>query len=292
MAQETLEYTVVADHPLRVGENPLWDEQAEMLYYVGVYEGRIYRHDPSDASTEVLHSFDQQIGAVTLTADGSLLCFTDRGTVRRWREGAGIVETLVEPGSVTEARFNDVVTDPEGRVFCGTKGVDDAPGTLYRLDTDASLIPLVNGIQLSNGLGFSPDLETLYYAESRDWRIHAFDYDQSTGELSNRRTFAAFDHDGGFPDGLTVDADGDVWTALAYGGQLARLAPDGSEVARYETPGSFPTSVAFGGPDLRDLYVTTGGGDDRAEFGEHAGATLRCRPGVTGRAPFRARISA
>jgi D-xylonolactonase len=110
------------------------------------------------------------------------------------------------------------------------------------------------------------------------------------GALSDARPFATFDEDGGFPDGLTVDADGDVWTALAYGGELARLGPDGSERARYETPVDFPASVAFGGADPEDLYLTTGGSQERETDGDLAGATLRCRPGVAGRAPFPFRV--
>lgn len=287
---EELAFDVVADDPLRVGENPLWHDGEEALYWVGIYEGRLFRHDPDTGTVETVYDGDEELAAFTFQADGSLLCFLDRGTVRVWRDGEGIVDTLVSPGEVTEARFNDVVADPKGRVFCGTKGTDEVPGRLYRLDTDGTFESLREGVELSNGLGFSPGLETLHYAESHEWTIHAFDYDRATGALSNARTFASFDEDGGFPDGLTVDAEGDVWTALAYGGELARLAPDGSERARYETPVEFPASVAFGGSDLTDLYVTSGGGQDRDEYGDLAGATLRCRSGATGRAPFRSRV--
>ncbi len=287
---DELAFDVVADEPLRVGENPLWHDGDGVLYWVGIYEGRLFRYDPDAETVETVYECDKELAAFTFQADGSLLLFLDRGTVRVWRDGEGVVDTLVSPGELTEARFNDVVADPEGRVFCGTKGTDDAPGRLYRLDIDGSFACLREGVELSNGLGFSPDLETLYYAESHEWTIHAFDYDRATGVLSNARTFATFDEDGGFPDGLTVDAAGDVWTALAYGGELARLAPDGTERARYETPVAFPASVAFGGAELDELYVTTGGGQDREEYGDLAGATLRCRPGVTGRAPFRSRI--
>jgi sugar lactone lactonase YvrE len=285
-----LAFDVVADDPLRVGENPLWDETRNLLYWVGIYEGRLFRYDPDTDRIETRYDGDEELAAFTFQANGSLLLFADRGTVRVWRNNEGVVDTLASPGELTEARFNDVVTDPDGRVFCGTKGTDDVPGRLYRLDRDGTFASLRDGVELSNGLGFSPDLETLYYAESHEWTIHAFDYDPVTGDLSAARPFATFDEDGGFPDGLTVDADGDVWTALAYGGELARIAPDGSKRARYETPVEFPASVAFGGTDLDELYVTTGGGQDRETYGDLAGATLRCEPDAVGRAPFRSRV--
>ncbi|MEF8857276.1 MAG: SMP-30/gluconolactonase/LRE family protein [Haloplanus sp.] len=195
-----LAFDVVADDPLRVGENPLWDETRNLLYWVGIYEGRLFRYDPDTDRVETRYDGDEELAAFTFQADGSLLLFADRGTVRVWRNNEGVVDTLASPGELTEARFNDVVTDPDGRVFCGTKGTDDVPGRLYRLDRDGTFASLRDGVELSNGLGFSPDLETLYYAESHEWTIHAFDYDPVTGDLSAARPFATFDEDGGFPD--------------------------------------------------------------------------------------------
>jgi sugar lactone lactonase YvrE len=276
--------SVVADYPLQVGENPLWHPREECLYWCGLYEGSLFRFDPATDRHERVFRGDP-IGGFTFQSDGSVLLFQAEGAVRAWRDGEGIVETIVPPGGRVDARFNDVVADPRGRVFCGTYPQDDRTGALYRFDVAGTLTSQVVGVELSNGLGFSPDLTTLYYAESEAGTIYRFDYDADAGELRDRRVFVQLGDDEGLPDGLTVDADGDVWSAQAYGGCVVRYAPDGTERERLTMPTDFVSSVAFGGPDLRDLYVTTGGGDDREANGPEAGALFRCRPGPTGRAP-------
>lgn len=282
---------VVADYAHRVGENPLWHPEEERLYWCGVYEGGLYRYDPATGDHERLYRGDA-IGGFTFQRDGSVLLFQANGAVRVWREDGRITATVVDPGGAVDARFNDVIADQRGRVLCGTYPQDGRLGTLYRLDRDGMLTELVGDIDLSNGLGFSPDLSTLYYAESQARTIHVFDYDEATGTLENRRAFVTVDGEEAMPDGLTVDADGDVWLAQAFGDCVVRYDPTGRERERYPMPTSFVSSVAFGGPDLGDLYVTTGGGEDRVENGSVAGALLRCRPGPTGRAPFESAIEA
>ena len=283
------EFDVVADYPLRVGENPLWNPHDARLYWCGVYEGSLFRYDPTNDEHERVYGGDP-IGGFTVQSDGSLLLFQAAGAVRVWEEGRGITRTVSSPNGPVDARFNDVVADPRGRVLCGTYPQDGRPGTLYRLDTDGSLTPLVEDVRLSNGLGFAPDRTTLYYAESEAHTVHRFAYDETTGELTDRSTFVELDEDDGLPDGLTVDADGDVWVAHAFGGCVARYAPDGTERERRSLPTPFVTSAAFGGPDLNELYVTTGGGEDRGENGPGAGSLYRQCPGPVGLAPFLSKL--
>jgi sugar lactone lactonase YvrE len=130
-------------------------------------------------------------------------------------------------------------------------------GELYRLDPGGVLTPIVKGVTVSNGLGWSPDGSRMYYADSPMRRVDVFDYDPATGEAFARRVFADLSQAKGVPDGLTVDADGYVWVAMWGGGVLRRIAPDGSEDAVLPMPASRPTSCAFGGPGLSELYVTT-----------------------------------
>jgi len=148
------------------------------------------------------------------------------------------------------------------------------------------------GLGTSNGMGFSPDRTRLYHSDSNDRfrHIRVFDYDEATGELTNPRRFLAARPGDGKPDGLTIDAEGFVWSARWNGGLLIRYAPDATEDRRIELPVAKVSSVAFGGEELADLYVTTAGGDDRAREGSLAGALFRLRPGVRGVPEFRSRI--
>jgi D-xylonolactonase len=281
---------VVATYGHRIGENPLWLTGEARLYWCDIYEGRLYRYDPATGDHERVYDGDR-IGGFTFEADGSLLLFQDEGAIRRWQGGNGIVEAVVEPGEVHGQRFNDVIADPEGRVFCGTYAQEDDPiAALYRLDTDGTLTELRGGLALSNGLGFSPDDTTLYHTESYAGRIYEYDYDAATGALGDRSVFVDVDTEGGIPDGMTVDSAGDVWSAMAGCGCVVFYAPDGSERSRLAVPTELVTSLTFGGSRFDDVYVTTGGGDDPATYGPEAGTVYRFPSEGSGRAEHRSRI--
>lgn len=165
------------------------------------------------------------------------------------------------------------------------------PGRLYRLDCDGSLHLLIEGIQCSNGMGFTSDLKHLHYTDSFVRTIYLFDYDMATGNPSNRRVFVEGAAEDGLPDGMTVDAEGNVWSARWDGGGPIRYAPGGQETLRVRFPARKVSSATFGGPDYRDLYVTTAGGDHKAEEGPGAGALFRLRvPGARGRPKHCSRV--
>jgi sugar lactone lactonase YvrE len=158
-------------------------------------------------------------------------------------------------------------------------------GELFRLDAGGVLTTVVKGVTVSNGLGWSPDGVRMYYVDSPMRRIDVFDYDPAAGEAFQRRVFADLSAFGGVPDGLTVDADGYVWVAMWGGGVLRRFAQDGSQDAVLEMPVSQPTSCAFGGPGMSDLYVTSASvGLTEAELRAQplAGRLLRLHPGPVG----------
>jgi D-xylonolactonase len=166
----------------------------------------------------------------------------------------------------------------------------DRPGRLYRLDLDLRLARLLDGIGCSNGMGFTADRRRMYYTDSIAGEIYLFDYSPAGGVLSNRRVFARVPREAGLPDGLTVDAEGGVWSARWGGGCVVRYTPAGVEEGRVEFPAQRVSSITFGGPDYADLYVTTAGGQDKGVFGPGAGALFRFRPGVRGVPEFRSRI--
>lgn len=280
---------LIADYACHTGENPLWHPLEQRVYWCDIPHGRLFRYDPAKGQHEqVLEG--EALGGFTVQADGALLLFMARGAVRLLSDGA-LSDVIAELPDERESRFNDVIADPQGRVFCGTMPTPERNGRLYRLDTDGTITRLLDDIACSNGMGFTPDRRQMYYTDTGRAEIYLFDYNEATGALTERRVFARTPAGEGMPDGLTVDAGGSVWSARWDGGRLVRLAPDGSVAQRVDFPVRKVSSVTFGGPDYTDMYVTTAGGDHKASEGAGAGALFRLRvPGVRGRAEFFSRI--
>jgi len=285
-----MQVDVIADYANECGEGPLWHPDEKRLYWSDIPTGRMFRYDPVSGHHEQFLD-GSIVGGFTLQVDGSLLLFMDKGTVKIWRDGV-LTTVLDDIPDERETRFNDVFADPEGRVFCGTMPAPDRKGRLYRLDPDGSLRIVLEDIGVSNGMGFTLDMKQLYFTDTPSRNIYLFDYDQTTGAITNQHVFAqSSDAAGeGMPDGMTVDADGFVWSARWEGGCIVRHSPQGEEVARYPIPARKITSVMFGGNDLSDLYVTSAGGHIKDTDGPHAGALFRMRPGVKGQLEFRSKV--
>ena len=144
-----------------------------------------------------------------------------KGAVATWRDDK-LNYIINEIPDEREGRFNDVFADPRGRVFCGSMPTEGRLGRLYRLDTDGTLTTLLEGINVSNGVGFTPDGKQLYYTESMTHRIYLFDYDIDSGNISNQRVWVETSEDEGIPDGMTVDSEGFVWSARFGGSSVIR----------------------------------------------------------------------
>lgn len=154
----------IVDYECEIGEGPLWHPTERRLYWSDIITGRPFRYGPETCDHEKFYD-GEVVGGFTIQSDGSLVLFMDRGTIKRWHDGE--MTTIVEEiPAERDSRFNDVIADPAGRVFCGTMSTEDRLGRLYRLDRDGSVREVLDGINLSNGLGFSPDAETLFYTES------------------------------------------------------------------------------------------------------------------------------
>jgi D-xylonolactonase len=276
-----------------IGENPLWHRDEQKLFFVDVPPGTIYAYDPAKASCS-LFSRTRVTGGFTFQQDGSLLLFQDGpiailnldGTLRQ-------VATAKCPGN---ERFNDVIADPEGRVFAGAMGGN---GRLWRFDRDGAATKMADGFWCPNGMGFTPDLRGMYFTDSPARKIYRFDYERKTGDLSNRRTFVEIPAHEGLPDGMTVDSEGYVWTALWFGGRVKRYAPDGSLDREIFLPVSQVSSITFGGADLTDIYITSTSSTTADPLRHPActaaaargGDLYRTRaPGICGTLPFRSRI--
>mgnify|MGYP000477585369 FL=1 len=279
---------LMADYRCETGEGPLWHPMERQVYWSDIPRGRIFRLNPFSRRHEQIYE-GRIVGGYTIQSDGSLLLFMDRGSVAVWRDGK--LEYLVnEMEGEADNRFNDVAADPAGRVFCGTMPTDTRSATLYRMDTDGSVTTVLEGVGLSNGIGFSPDQKQMYYTDSLARKIYIFDYDIDSGDITNQRVFVETPDDGSIPDGMTVDAEGYVWGARWDGSSLYRYNPDGEQVVQIQFPAKKVSSVIFGGVDLTDMYVTTAGGGNKAEEGPGAGGLFRLNVGIQGKPEFLSRV--
>ena len=165
----------------------------------------------------------------------------------------------VAPYDTATHRFNDGRCDPQGRLLAGSmnEARDASTAALYRLDADFSLTRVLSGMTISNGLAFSPDGRTMYHTDTPMQVVHAYDYDSATGTPTKPRVLVRFTAEGDRPDGAAVDSEGCYWSALYKGGKVKRIAPDGRVLSEHPLPAMCPTMCAFGGPDLKTLYVTS-----------------------------------
>ena len=283
-----MELELIADYQCQVGEGPMWHPTERCVYWLDIPSGRLFRYDPESKSHRLFFE-GPQIGGFTLQTDGTLLLFMEKGAVAVLRDGS-LDYVLKEVSAERETRFNDVIADPAGRVFCGTMPAPDHPGSLYRMDLDGSIRSVLSGIGISNGMGFTPDEKQMYFTDSPTHNIYLFDYDIASGELSNQRVFVNTGENDGIPDGMTVDAQGYVWSARWDGSSLVRYAPDGSQERRVWFPARKVSSVVFGGEDMTDMYVTTAGGQDKEGEGPGAGCPYRLNLGIKGKPEYLSRV--
>jgi len=260
-----------------LAEGPCWEPVAGALYWTDIPAHRVHRLAAD--GTHTAWDAGQPVGAVVPRAGGGLVLAAKDGF---WTldPATGQLALLAPVESdLPGTRMNDGACDRAGRFFAGTMAEDESPGagTLYRLDPDRGVTPLLDGVGISNGIGWSPDESRMYYIDSLTHSVDVFDYDAASGAIGNRRVFTAVGGEGVMPDGLAVDADGCVWVALWGGAAVARYRPEGRLERALEIPAAHVTSCAFGGPGLGTLYVTTAAGP-----GTCGGALFACQAGATG----------
>ena len=258
MTAASRQLACVLDIRASLGECPLWSAREHALYWVDINAPSLNRFDPSTGSNVAMpmpesigsYAFRERGGFVVALRSGIWLCDPQGRLERR------VAAAPYAPG---HHRFNDGRCDPGGRFIVGTmnENRDAADAALYRLDRDFTLTPLFGSLTTSNGLAWSPDGRTMYHADTPTRSIRAFDYDVSTGTPSRARTFASWTGETQRPDGGAVDSAGRYWSAFYRGGVVAELSPAGDVLAEHPLPAACPTMCAFGGADLRTLFVTT-----------------------------------
>jgi sugar lactone lactonase YvrE len=246
-------YEVAVRAEATLGEGPTWDAAAGRLIWIDILGARVHTYDPVTGRRTVRVT-DQHVGAAKPRAGG--------GLVLNLRDGVGLVDPdgafrWLHREPVPGRRANDAAVAPDGSLWAGTMRYDEAPGggTLSRITGDGSVEVVLGDVAVSNGTGWSPDGRLMYYIDSPTRQVDVFHHE--AGRLTDRRRFAQIEEGAGFPDGLTVDADGCVWVALWDGAAVRRYTPDGELDRMVELPTPRVTACAFGGPDLTDLYITT-----------------------------------
>jgi sugar lactone lactonase YvrE len=251
---------LLLDVKCSTGESPVWVPDPGLLLFVDIPGRRLYRFHPKSNQLDVL-SVDEDIGCVAVSREG--------GYVAGLRTGIWLLDTygskrrmLAEnPENHATSRFNDGRVDPRGRFLAGTLDEPKTTGNagLYRCD-HRGLAKLSDGLMTSNGLAFSPDGRTLYHSDTPRFVVYRYDYDPETGAAVNRREFIRIEPtatDRGRPDGAAVDTEGCYWSALYEGGRVHRYDPDGRLMSAHPLPVRCPTMPAFGGDDMKTLFVTT-----------------------------------
>ena len=290
-----LDAVVCSGEQTLLGEGVRWDGRRGELIGVDILAGRVYRERVGDDGDLVrLRAYDVPgtTGAISpIDGDDGWLLAANRGFAHLSPDGA--VRPLMDV-SPERTRMNDGASDPQGRFWAGTLADDHQPGggALYRLDRDGRIEQMLDGLTISNGIGWSPDGATMYLADSGPRVVHAFTFDGERGTIADGRVLLTVPEEVGSPDGLTVDVDGDLWVAIYGGGRVQRYSPAGELLQEVTVPAAQTTCCAFGGDGLHTLYVTTateGWSDAQRLAQPTAGRVYRAETDAAGRParPFR-----
>jgi sugar lactone lactonase YvrE len=285
-----LEAELALDVQAELGEGPIWDERSQELYFVDITGQRVHAFAPESRAHRSFPT-NGPVGAVVLREDGGLVLAGADGFFFAGPDGTGLERFGAFRIDSVTVRFNDGKVSPGGHFLAGTMDHHEelTVGSLYILKADAGVSVLLDPVSISNGLAWDADGTTFYYIDTPTHRIDAFSFDQETGQLSNRRVVAEITD--ASPDGMAIDAEGYLWVACWDGARVDRIDPaDGRRVATVRVPTSHVSSVAFGGPSLEDLYITTARHNltpAQLAAEPHAGDLFVAPSGVLGLAPDR-----
>jgi sugar lactone lactonase YvrE len=292
--------SAVIDDGNLCGEAPLWDANDQKLYWTDSIGHKFYAYDwKSKQRSLVLENFE--VNGCALDQSGGLILANSYGAWFWDREQSPL--PIASSLWNVELNLNDCIADPDGRLLAGSCFYSPSGtyplGKLLCIRSNGDVQILDEGFHLANGLGFSLDGRTLYFTDSVARLIYAYAYDSMTGGVHDRRVFVKVDSNAGLPDGLTVDAEGFVWSAEWYGGRISRYDPDGKLEREIPIPAKQSSSLTFGGPELRDIFVTSAAKSEPMpmmppgydpETGYFGGALFHLETGIQGRVEHRTRF--
>lgn len=238
-----------------LGEGPLWNPNNQTLYFVDILQSLVHTYHPASGEHKSLE-FPDYVCALALRQSGGFLIAT-RKHLAYWDGTSDRFETFLEvEATQPQARFNDGAVDPLGNYWIGTLDPPNYTSAVYRLKPDFTLKKVIPNTSISNGIDWSPDGATMYFTDSTPKTIYAFDFTHSDAEIDNQRVFTRVSS-AASPDGLAVDSEGGVWSAEWDGRRVVRYHPSGEVDYHIDVPTRFVTSLTFGGPALKDLFITT-----------------------------------
>ncbi len=250
---------IFLDHTCLLGEGPVWDDVQQVICWIDILNGEIHEFSPASKKHTTI-AVHQMVGCFTFCTDGNFLvalqngfAFVDRLT--------GTIKMISDPEiHLAGNRFNDGKCDPAGRFWAGTMSILETPemGNVYMLDAALTITRKVDAVSVSNGMAWNKEGNLFYYIDSPERCVAAYDFDQKSGEITNRRMVVQVPEVDGFPDGMTIDEEGMLWIAHWGGWQVARWNPEnGEKLFSFKLPVEKITSCTFGGEGLKDLYITT-----------------------------------
>jgi len=256
-----MDVRAIVDCKNSLGEGPLWDVEDQKIHWIDSLGNKVFRANADGSGVEVW-DVPAKIGSMAIRRKGGAILSLQNG-FHEFDFKTGQCRLIVDPEPDNpHTRLNDGKVDRHGRFIAGSMDMREKEkiAALYRLDPDLSLHKLLGDINVSNGPCWSPDDRIFYFADSWSMEISAYDWDAATGTPKNKRTFVAFDkarRENGVPDGATVDAEGYLWSAAVFSGELRRFAPSGKLDRAVPLPVRNVTSLNFGGPNLDIIYCTT-----------------------------------
>jgi sugar lactone lactonase YvrE len=241
-----------------LGEGPVWDDAAGLLVWVDIWGGMLHTTNPETGETAV-RDLGAPLSSVVLSDRGTYVVTAGLCVLEVGEEGVRHLADLPEPRCM---RANDAAVDPAGRLWIGTMTMPHRPkrpGGLWRLDPGSDApVPVLDDVTLANGIAWSPAGDSMYFVDSRRQQITRYNFDLADGSVGSGQVLVRISEEEGMPDGIAVDSDGGIWVAMAGGGTVRRYMPSGSLDQEIVLPVAFPTSCAFGGSLLGELFVTTG----------------------------------
>jgi sugar lactone lactonase YvrE len=295
------ELYVVANYADLCGEAPIWDAEIQTLYWSDCVGAKFYRYSWQHRRHEIL-SEGFEVNGVGLHHEGGFVVTNNSG-FWRW-DGVHTPKLIADEVEGHRCQLNDCIADERGQVLSSSVFYNPTKeyelGRLLALGRDGKVRILDEQFHLGNGLGFSPDGKILYFADSVARRIYAYDYDTSGPHVKNRRVFVQVPDDEGLPDGLTVDAEGFVWSAQWYGSCIVRYDLEGKIERRIKTPAKQTSSLTFGGPELSNIFITSAGKSEampvmpkyyNPNSGYSGGSLYLFECGIKGKVEFKARVS-
>lgn len=277
---------LILDAKATVGEGPVWDYRKGILYWVDILQGNLHVYDPQSGSNTT-HEMGQYIGAAVPREEGGLVMALHHGFAF-YNDATQTLEMIRNPeANKPENRFNDGKCDPAGRFWAGTMEIEERQnptGSLYCLNHDLSVEKKLSNLYISNGMAWSSDRTKMYFIDTLTYKVQCFAYELATGEIQYERDVAKIDPEKmGAPDGMTIDAEDNLWVAMYDGGKICCFDPvSGKLLEQIEVPARKSSSCAFGGENLDTLYITSIARDTDEETDPYAGGLFAVKPGVKG----------